>query len=88
MRTLRPRILLISLLVGAVSPGAIAESLPQAAQQLVQARCVECHDAGTKKGDLSLEDLPFEPAKPENFARWVKVFDRLESGEMPPKQEP
>lgn len=53
-----------------------------------QAHCTACHDAETKQGDLDLTALKFEPAVPENFARWVKIYDRLDSGEMPPKDEP
>jgi hypothetical protein len=51
----------------------------------LKAHCVSCHDGETKKGGLDLTALKFEPAKPDNFARWVRVHDRIESGEMPPR---
>ncbi|MBL8798413.1 MAG: DUF1592 domain-containing protein [Planctomycetia bacterium] len=47
--------------------------------------CYSCHDAKVKKGDLDLTALQADLTKPENFLRWVKVHDRIESGEMPPK---
>lgn len=50
--------------------------------------CLSCHDAETKEGGLELTSLKQDFANPENFARWVKIHDRIESGEMPPKQEP
>jgi hypothetical protein len=50
--------------------------------------CVECHDASTKKGGLDLTALPGDLTNAETFARWVKIHDRIESGEMPPKDEP
>jgi hypothetical protein len=52
------------------------------------AHCVSCHDADSKKGGLDLTALKFDPADTENFARWVKVHDRIASGEMPPKNKP
>lgn len=48
--------------------------------------CYDCHDATLKKGGLDLTALKAEPANPDNFARWVKVHDRIESGEMPPRK--
>jgi hypothetical protein len=45
--------------------------------------CVECHDTQTKEGGLDLSELKFDPATPENFAKWVWVFDRVRKGEMP-----
>ena len=49
--------------------------------------CIECHDAETKKGNLDLTSLKPDFADAENFARWVKVHDYIESGEMPPKKK-
>jgi hypothetical protein len=50
--------------------------------------CAECHDSQTRKGGLDLGALAPDFANPETFARWVKVLDRLEAGEMPPKKSP
>ena len=44
--------------------------------------CYPCHDAATKKGGLDLSAL-----KADDFARWLKVHDRIEAGEMPPKKK-
>ena len=49
--------------------------------------CVECHDTDTKKGNLDLTSLPPAASGTESFARWVKVHDRIQSGEMPPKKK-
>jgi hypothetical protein len=49
--------------------------------------CFECHDSTTKKGGLDLSTLKVEPASADNFARWVKVHDRIASGEMPPRKK-
>ena len=49
--------------------------------------CFDCHDGDKKKGNLDLTALQPSFSSPENFARWVKVHDRIESGEMPPKKK-
>ncbi len=51
------------------------------------AHCYDCHDSDEKKGGLDLTALPPDFANQETFARWVKVYDRIESGEMPPKKK-
>lgn len=53
-----------------------------------ETHCTSCHDADTKKGGLDLTAIKFDPANAENFATWVKVHDRVASGEMPPKNKP
>lgn len=50
--------------------------------------CYDCHDADSHKGNLDLTALKPDFANSETFARWVKIFDRVESGEMPPKKKP
>src|SRR5690349_3424896 len=50
--------------------------------------CEHCHAPATKKGGLDLTSLRLEGADPQSFARWAKIYDRIESGEMPPKPEP
>ena len=50
--------------------------------------CTSCHDAETKVGGLDLTTFKQDLANAENFSRWLKIHDRIESGEMPPKNEP
>jgi hypothetical protein len=47
--------------------------------------CYQCHDATTRKGGLDLASLQFEATNADNFTHWIKVHDRIESGEMPPR---
>ena len=44
--------------------------------------CFECHDDAAHQAQLSLES---RSTKPADFALWIPVFDKLRSGEMPPK---
>ena len=49
--------------------------------------CSSCHNDVDKEGGLDVTTLEYTPADPENFAQWVKMFDRVKSGEMPPKEK-
>ena len=78
------RIVIPVLLAFAISASASAtEGLPPA---FAEKHCVSCHNANLKEGDLNLAEFKFDPANADNFARWVKLHDRIESGEMPPKK--
>lgn len=48
----------------------------------LEKHCYECHDADAKKGDLDLTALAFDALSP----RWVKIHDKVENGDMPPKK--
>src|SRR5438132_11668078 len=58
---------------------------PAASSGFTGKYCTGCHNGAAKSGGLDLTALAFEPANPGNFAQWVKVHDRLRTGEMPPK---
>jgi hypothetical protein len=49
--------------------------------------CTECHDAEVKKGGLDLTALAMKPEDRKNFDAWVKVYDRVTKGEMPPAKK-
>src|SRR5580704_13592778 len=88
VRRLESAHLLLATLLGPFSSGLLAAELPPPVRELIQNCCIECHGSEAKKGNLDLESQPFNSANPENFARWVKIYDRVESGEMPPKKRP
>lgn len=53
----------------------------------LEKHCFECHDAELKKGGLNLEALELDMSDAEKFGQWVKVHDRVASGEMPPAKK-
>jgi mono/diheme cytochrome c family protein len=58
---------------------------PKLTATFLQKNCVTCHDKDSKQGGLDLTALRAAGDKPESFAQWVKVHDRVRDGEMPPK---
>ncbi len=49
--------------------------------------CSSCHNDVDKEGGLDLTSLGITPGDAANFAAWVKVHDRVQNGEMPPKEK-
>lgn len=49
--------------------------------------CYDCHDDTVSKGDLDLTALTWEPWDPENAMTLIRILERVESGEMPPKKK-
>jgi len=69
-----------------LSPTAFA-ALP-AIQPFLDQHCMDCHDREVKKGGLDLSALPTDAADAAALKQWVRVFDRVTAGEMPPEKKP
>ena len=67
--------------------GAARAELPREVHTMFENRCLDCHDSDTKKGNLDLTALKPDFTDAETFALWLKVHDRVASGEMPPKKK-
>lgn len=72
------------LLAGTTLPAA---PISPPAKSFIEKHCSECHDTETKKAGLDLATLEYSLPDKANFATWVKVHDRVEAGEMPPKKK-
>lgn len=60
----------------------------QKIEGFLESHCFDCHDADMKKGGLDLDALGRNLADPAAMAKWVRIHDRVQSGEMPPKKKP
>ncbi len=80
MRALVAAILACGAVVRAAPP-------PPATAAFIEQHCAGCHDDVEKKGGLDLTALALNPSDAKNFATWVKVHDRVQAGEMPPKKK-
>lgn len=73
----------------AASPHAVSGPIaPAAARKFLQTNCYDCHIGKNADAGLDLSTLA-EPASPHNSTGsiadiWVRIFDRVQSGEMPP----
>ena len=50
--------------------------------------CLECHGANDGKAGLTLHDLGSDLTVGDNADRWKEVIDRINLGEMPPRERP
>ncbi len=82
-RESHPRILLLLALLG----GPVLGAMPGNLAPLVEQSCIECHDKETAKGGLDLTTLPFTLNDASVRERWIRIHDRVDKGEMPPKAE-
>jgi hypothetical protein len=71
--------------VGAAAPTARMEAGHAA---FLQATCGKCHAGEDTDSGVRLDDLPLEITTTEGADRWQKVMNVLNSGEMPPEDEP
>jgi len=67
-----------------VTPADAAAPLRQA---VFERHCIACHDADAREGGFDVTALPWQPLDPANATHWVKVFNRVSRGEMPPREE-
>src|SRR5262249_22558447 len=52
---------------------------------LLRQNCAKCHDKDTRSGGLDLTALSFDLADSAIREQWIRIHDRVEKGEMPPK---
>lgn len=55
-------------------------------QPLIESSCLACH-SDTDESELDLSTLSYDLSDPEVFRNWEHVFDRVQTGEMPPATE-
>ena len=60
---------------------------PKELRPFIEKHCVDCHDADDAKGGLDFGKLSADLNQPETLAKWVRIFDRVDQGEMPPKKK-
>lgn len=58
-----------------------------AIEPFLEAHCADCHDDSVKKGGLDLFALSTDGADAGALKKWVRVFDRVAAGEMPPPKK-
>jgi hypothetical protein len=63
---------------------AIAQT-PAGLKTAIDKTCLSCHSGASAKGGLDFSSLRFDLGNRTTRERWVRVHDRIEKGEMPPK---
>ena len=64
---------------------ATENNLPDNVALFLQAHCFDCHSGDDAEAALDLQQLSRDLSAPANFEKWVRIFDRVDAGEMPPQ---
>ncbi len=72
---------------GLCSPSMEATELPDSMNIFFENHCMDCHDDEITEGGLDLLSLGWNLADSHNESIWVKIYDRIESKEMPPPKK-
>ena len=59
--------------------------MPSGLKTAIDKTCLGCHSGAAAKGGLDFTSLSFDLRNRVTRERWVRVHDRIEKGEMPPK---
>jgi hypothetical protein len=79
--------LISAVLCASLSPALVSAEFGGRLEPMFEAHCYACHDADEKKGGLDLSALSWDPANGENLVQWTRVFDKVQSGAMPPRKK-
>lgn len=75
----------VLVLLACVTAGA-AFGVEGPAKKFLARHCAECHDADVQKGGLRVDTLALPPTGADSLNLLVRMHDRVQAGEMPPKK--
>lgn len=75
---------LILSLISTVATQAAEPNSPNAVRSFLENNCYDCHQGDSADAGLDLEKLSFDLGDGSNLKRWVRIYDRVQLGEMPP----
>ncbi|MBI1247890.1 DUF1592 domain-containing protein [bacterium] len=83
------RFSIVASLIGLVVSSSVvlgAESdTSKSVRSFLENNCYDCHQGDSADASLDLEKLSFDLGQADNLQRWVRIYDRVRDGEMPPK---
>lgn len=77
------QLFLLWFLIGLATTGVASE-----VDDFLKSHCLECHQGSSSEGGRDLSALTDDLSDPEALAMWVRIYDRVTLGEMPPVEHP
>lgn len=65
-----------------------ADEYEGSVRPFIENHCLECHDASTARAGFRIDQLGSDFNQGDTANRWKEVMDRINSGQMPPKNSP
>ncbi|MEM1296936.1 MAG: DUF1592 domain-containing protein [Verrucomicrobiota bacterium] len=78
---------LFALVLGFGTISVSATSFGEPLIPFLEDHCYDCHDDTTQKGGLDLFELGLDLSDEAVQAKWVRIYDRVMRGEMPPRKK-
>lgn len=94
MRSRLPIILLLSMslttlhVATAAEPVREIDSFGDAIQPFLAQHCIRCHGPDEQSGEFRVDTLSHDVGSGPSVNHWLEVIEKLNSGEMPPEDEP
>lgn len=63
------------------------EALDVPTREFLATYCQDCHSGESAEAGFDVAALKGDLSNPETLLKWVRVYDRVKAGEMPPKEE-
>ena len=86
LRVIQPLFPLLS--VGLVLTGAVTGAELEPFEAFLKTHCLSCHGPEKEKGNLRIDELSRDFKSGLDTHLWHEVIERINSGEMPPEEEP
>ncbi|MEC9002020.1 MAG: DUF1588 domain-containing protein [Planctomycetota bacterium] len=64
------------------------EGYAQVVKPFLLKHCSQCHGSETQEADLAFHQLDSNLADGKQAGTWIRIYDQLNLGEMPPRDEP
>ncbi len=61
-----------------------AATVPESLNAFLDNHCIDCHSGAGSEAGLDLAELSTDLTSASALNRWVRIYDRVHSGEMPP----
>jgi mono/diheme cytochrome c family protein len=70
----------------AAAADAKTDRIEQPIKKFLVRNCADCHGDGAAEGGFELDELGVDLTDVAIFTRWEQIYDRVDSGEMPPEE--
>ncbi|WP_231741110.1 DUF1592 domain-containing protein [Thalassoglobus neptunius] len=76
----------VLLLTGTILNAESTRKRPSEINEFLEEHCAGCHEGEFAEANFDITALQADSPDSKNLERWVRIYDRVEQGEMPPEE--
>ena len=76
----------LAMLVGSEALASEPSADAKYVRAFLDTHCIRCHGKEDPEGEISLHTLSPDPKSPKEIEIWKKIYEQLDSGQMPPRK--